>query len=219
MEPYPPTNSNVQALLLLKNLLYNPFMNFEILIHDLVEKGWHLCENFLDEDFCRNAIEESKHLEFAKAKVGGGQTRTTHTEIRNDSIHWLDLNSATPLQKRYLDLTEEIKININRELYLGLKEFECHLALYQKDEFYKKHSDQFHGTNIRTVTAVTYLNTPTKGGELVIYKRNNPNEIDAIVKPKAGLLVCFITKDLYHEVLPAGSERYSFTGWFRNQLS
>lgn len=194
-------------------------MNYETLIQDLIEKGWHQSEDFLDAKSCQEAIEESKHLNFGKAKIGGGQNRSTHQEIRSDSIYWLDINSATDIQKKYLSLTHEIQLTLNRELYLGLKEFECHMTRYQTGEFYKKHSDQFQGTNIRTVTVVTYLNTPEDGGELIIYKRENPNEIDAIVKPKAGLLICFITKDLYHEVLPAKSERLSFTGWYRNQVS
>lgn len=203
----------------LNKIIYNLSMNYELLIQDLIEKGWHTSENFLDENFCKSVLNESELIDFAKAKIGGGQNRTSHNEIRNDSIFWLDANHSSSIQKEYLFRAEEIQKVINRELYLGLKEFECHLARYQIGEFYKKHSDQFQGTNIRTVTLVTYLNTPTSGGELVIYKRENQNEIDAIVKPRTGLLVCFITKDLFHEVLPAGSDRYSFTGWFRNQIS
>lgn len=193
-------------------------MIFEKLIQELIEKNWSLNYQFLSESDCKNLIAEFNPESFSKAKVGQGQTRTFRPEIRSDSIAWINNENATANQIAYLHKMSDLQAALNRELFLNLKMFECHMAIYQKNEHYSKHTDQFKGNNSRTVTAITYLNTPPSGGELVIYKKNNPEEIDTIVKPEAGLMVCFLSDQLYHEVKINEYERYSLTGWFKNTI-
>lgn len=202
----------------MKKVLYYTSMNYEILINQLVENNWTTLENFLSDETCDALVKEFNDVKLSKAKVGIGQTRTFRPEIRSDSIAWLDANNATILQKNYLEKMNDLQLAVNRSLYLGLKEFECHLALYQKGEHYSKHTDQFQGNNSRTLTAITYLNTPSSGGELIIYKKNNPDEIDEIIKPKKGLFICFLSDRLYHEVKVTNENRYSLTGWFKNSI-
>jgi SM-20-related protein len=192
-------------------------MNFEKLINDLLDKGWHIDVNFLPMDYCQSIIDEMESIKFSKAQIGSGLNKTLDQNIRGDFIHWVDDKDCSLLQKEYFLKTQEIQSRINRELYLNLKEFEFHLAYYPIDSFYKKHTDQFKGNNARTVTLISYLNSPT-GGELVLYKKENPDEIDAIISPKQGMMICFLSDQLYHEVLPTKTKRYSITGWFKNKI-
>ena len=106
---------------------------------------------------------------------------------------------------------------LNRGLYLGLEDFECHFALYPPGAFYQKHLDRFRDDDRRTVSAVLYLNDdwqPQDGGELRLYL---PDGAEREVPPLGGSLVLFLSSDFPHEVLPANRERLSLTGWFRRR--
>jgi SM-20-related protein len=190
-------------------------MNKEMLIPSLINRGWYVETGVFPDLFCSELLNEAKDLNWQTAKIGKGAGQQLDQSIRNDSIHWLSSSPTSTHQKFYLETMNELMLFLNRELYLGLKEFECHFAHYQSTGFYKKHIDQHAGTLIRAVSAITYLNSPTEGGELVIYKKDNPDEVEARISPKAGTFVCFLSNQIYHEVLPTIGERYSLTGWFR----
>ena len=190
-------------------------MKKEMLISSLVEKGWFHAEAFLPQEFCLELLEECKTLEWKTAHVGTGNLKQEALTIRNDSIFWIDEGTASHLQKKYLEEMRTLMDDINRELYLGLREFECHFAHYKTSGFYKKHLDQHKGSQKRIVSAIFYLNEPVAGGELVIYNKEDPEAIEAKIKPRPGSFVCFLSNQIYHEVLPTESERYSLTGWFR----
>ncbi|MBC7428240.1 MAG: 2OG-Fe(II) oxygenase [Bacteriovorax sp.] len=193
-------------------------MKKEMLISGLIEKGWFHQEHFMDQSFCLELLNEAKELQWKKAKIGTGAKRLEDSEIRNDSIYWLDESNDTLLQRKYLEQMKELMELINQELYLGLKAFECHFAHYSTAGFYKKHLDQHQGSNKRAVSTIFYLNEPYDGGELVIYKKENPDQEDFKIKPHAGSFVCFLSNQIYHEVLPTNGERYSLTGWFRTSV-
>ncbi|MGZ3788968.1 MAG: 2OG-Fe(II) oxygenase [Bacteriovorax sp.] len=192
-------------------------MHQETLISSLIDRGWYTCDQFLDHTLCLELIEELKALPLREAKIGKGQSQQLQTSIRNDSIFWLSENNS-PLQELYLKKINDLMEVLNRELYLGLKQFEGHYARYDKGGFYKKHLDQFSGNGERLVTVITYLNAPIKGGELRIFKRNNPEEIEMDLAPREGSLVCFLSNQIYHEVRPTMSERFSITGWLRTTI-
>ncbi|MBC7712291.1 MAG: 2OG-Fe(II) oxygenase [Rhizobacter sp.] len=193
-------------------------MKKEMLINDLVEKGWFYQEHFMDQSFCSELLKEAKDLEWKKAKIGAGAKRLENNEIRNDSIYWIDEANDTGLQRKYLEQMKELMSLINQELYLGLKEFECHFAHYETTGFYKKHLDQHQGSNKRSISTIFYLNEPSDGGELVIYNKENHDQVEIKIKPRAGSFVCFLSNQIYHEVLPTTGERYSLTGWFRTSV-
>lgn len=192
-------------------------MDQELLILSLIERGWFTSSSFLDHTLCQNLVAELHSLPLRAAKVGKGPSEQTHNEIRNDSIFWLNQHQGAA-QDLYLEKMDELMNVLNRELYLGLKQFEGHFARYDKEGFYKKHLDQFIGNSERLITVVTYLNTPSAGGELRIYKRDNPEEIEIDITPQEGSLVCFLSNQIYHEVRPTNSERYSIAGWFRTTI-
>ena len=193
-------------------------MKKEMLIAMLVDKGWFYQEDFLDSKFCLELLNEARDLKWKQAQIGKGDKLQEALSIRNDSIAWIEDEEATQVQKNYLIQMNDLMTTLNQELYLGLKEFECHFAHYQPSGFYKKHLDQHSGSNARVVSTILYLNETTKGGELAIYHRDNPEVIEQLIKPRPGSFVCFLSNQIYHEVLPTESERFSLTGWFRNSI-
>lgn len=144
-------------------------------------------------------------------------------EIRNDFTLWIDEqkwpegltaseNEALKHYCQFLSLTRETLKNYFR---VSLNSYETHFAVYPKGHFYKKHVDQTATNNRRYFSFVLYLNeqwSPADGGQLVGYKAEN--KIFEVL-PLAPNLIVF-KSSLEHEVLPAMKERFSITGWFRN---
>jgi SM-20-related protein len=64
---------------------------------------------------------------------------------------------------------ELLRSQANRHFFMGLFDYECHYAKYDAGDFYKQHLDAFKGRSNRVLTTVCYLNSPEKGGELIIY--------------------------------------------------
>ncbi|NOT78958.1 MAG: 2OG-Fe(II) oxygenase [Bacteriovoracaceae bacterium] len=192
-------------------------MNSSDLISNLIEFGWHTEDNFLTTTHCHELIKDQKH--WKSAAIGTGAKKALHQEIRNDEIAWISAEEASKAQKKFLLLMDLLQVHLNRELYLGLKEFECHFAKYEKGGFYKKHLDQHQGSKNRILSCIVYLNKLNNGGELVIYNKNNIESVDKIIQPKPGKLVCFLSDQIFHEVLPTDEERLSLTGWFRANSS
>lgn len=189
--------------------------DFNTLLNDLFERGYAYQEGFFSEEFCQNILNLKDELPFKIATIGKGNLNQQNSEIRTDAIYWLEENSPLPLQN-YLKTMEEYRQILNREFFLGLKSFEGHLAKYPVGSFYKKHLDQHRGSKDRVITAILYLNgAQDLGGEIRIYKKNNPNEVEIDLAPRAGMFLTFLSDQLYHEVKTSHFERYSLTGWFR----
>ncbi|MBC7540017.1 MAG: 2OG-Fe(II) oxygenase [Bacteriovorax sp.] len=193
-------------------------MDQENLIFSLIERGWYSCESFLDPTLCQSLITELNSFPLRASKIGKGSNEQIIPSVRNDSIYWLSETHNSRVQNEYLDQINKLIRILNRELYLGLKQFEGHFARYDQDGFYKKHLDQFKGNNERLVSVITYLNTPLQGGELKIYSRDNQDVVEVEIAPRAGTLVCFLSNQIYHEVLPTKSERLSIAGWLRTTI-
>jgi SM-20-related protein len=193
-------------------------MNQENLIISLIERGWYHSESFLDAETTKQLAAELNTLPLRPARIGLGTNELQNTSIRNDSLFWLNETPMDSIQNIYLNEMTKLMEIFNRELYLGLKQFEGHYARYEKNGFYKKHLDQFIGNKERVISVITYLNSPAKGGELRIFNKNNPNIIDCDISPKAGSIVCFLSHQIYHEVLPTMDERLSIAGWFRTNI-
>jgi SM-20-related protein len=196
-------------------------MKKEMLIDALIDKGWFYQENLFSPIFCSELLQEMQTLQDTNwnlARIGKGETQQVLNSIRTDSILWIDENSATQLQKEYLTQMNDLMQSLNRELFLGLKEFECHFAKYNSKGFYKKHLDQHVGSKARIISTVFYLNTPESGGELAIYNKEDKDKLDIKIAPQAGSFVCFLSNQIYHEVLPTTGQRFSITGWFRSEV-
>ena len=151
------------------------------------------------------------------AAIGRGEDEHQNQFVRRDRIAWLD--PATSALNGWFAGLECLREGLNKRLFLGLWDFECHLAHYQAGAFYKRHVDAFRGRSNRRVSLVAYLNSgwsPEQGGELVLYTQPGLDDQGAVrVTPLMGTLVLFLSEDIPHEVLPVTRDRFSVAGWFR----
>lgn len=192
----------------------------DTIIEELDNQGYSIKEQLfnLDEVKKLNNFFNSKNKEFLKATIGN-VNQILNSNIRGDSIYWLEDNDKKELNTMMLFL-EKLRLNVNENFYLGLFDVESHFAKYEKNTFYKKHLDAFKQNNTRKLTFILYLNEnwiEGDGGELKIYLDNNDEKNSLIVKPKAGTLVTFFSEQFYHEVLPSYKERRTYTGWFKTR--
>jgi SM-20-related protein len=191
------------------------------IIDNLAGQGWAVMPDFLPRTLVSQLSVESETLylsgKLVAAGTGQGQGREIRKEIRGDGICWIDGSQATPAQLDYLDRMESLRLDINRQLQLGLFDLEAHFARYPAGAFYKKHLDTFHSDTRRTLSVICYLNGDWRaedGGQLRLYPDNLP-AVDIL--PEGGTLACFISSIMPHEVLPAIRTRLSLTGWFRQR--
>ncbi len=198
-------------------------MEFERIADALSERGWAIVPGFLCEAEIAGltSLAESRKEQFKPAGIGRGNARLIDREIRSDLIHWLDDGEDQPDGARSaLARLDNLKTELNRSLFLGLKEFEGHLAVYPPGARYQKHVDNFRDASPRALSCVIYLNqgwAAEDEGKLRLYDRADADLVVAEVEPRAGTLAVFLSREIPHEVLPTTRERISFTGWFRDR--
>ncbi|MEN0653989.1 MULTISPECIES: 2OG-Fe(II) oxygenase [Hyphobacterium] len=192
------------------------------LVEGLAERGWAAAEHALDAELVAalRARAQTLHARdaFDAGRVGRGDRLTGAPRIRRAEIAWLDGQDAA--ERRLLDGAEALRQTLNRELFLGLFEFESHFAHYPQGGFYRRHLDAFAGgVKSRVVSVVAYLNERWEdgdGGELAMW--TNPDDMGepvALIAPRPGTLVVMLSERIPHEVRPAARERWSLAGWFR----
>ncbi|EKE77485.1 2OG-Fe(II) oxygenase [Gallaecimonas xiamenensis] len=186
------------------------------IVQGLVDNGYVVLPNWLDDEL-RSALRAEllvRQDELSRAGIGRDLEHQQRLDVRNDQTLWLDGLSLQ--QQQYLAQMDELRQTLNRSLFLGLNDFECHFAHYGPGHYYQKHLDAFRGRSNRVVSTVVYLNAwwpQDAGGELAIY--DDKDQLLDKVSPQPGTLVCFLSEEFPHEVLPAGDDRYSIAGWFR----
>ena len=187
----------------------------------LASQGWAAVARFISPDLVDVLADEARAMRaagrFRAAAVGSGGRKRFDREVRGDETCWLDPASATPAQREYLDTLDALRAALNRELQLGLFDFETHFAFYPPGAFYRRHRDRPHGSEARIVSSILYLNEtwkPEDGGELRLYIDESGEGTYRQFLPDAGSLVCFFSERFWHEVLPAKRERWSLSGWF-----
>ncbi|WP_254304122.1 2OG-Fe(II) oxygenase [Shewanella sp. VB17] len=191
---------------------------FELIVDDIVGKGYSIHENALPINLVTELSEAARLLagtHFKAAGVGRDAGLVVNHQIRSDNICWIadDCNYGIA----WFKWVEALKLHLNRRLFLGLGEVESHFAHYRQGDFYQKHKDAFHGQANRVLSMVTYLNPDWRevdGGELLIYS-DDSDHILTKVTPSWGTIVLFLSEEFPHEVLPAKCDRYSIATWFR----
>lgn len=116
---------------------------------------------------------------------------------------------------------ENLRQNLNQQLFLGLFDYESHYAIYEQGAFYKKHLDALKGKSNRVLSTVLYLNKQwcaENAGELILYAADGKTVLESI-QPKCGTIIIFLSEQFPHEVLSANKTRYSIAGWFRINAS
>lgn len=192
----------------------------------LEEQGWCVTAQFIPPLLVNQLAHEARvdweAGQFRHAGIGRGADLQVRPEIRNDRVNWLDPANCSGAQRRYLNQLELLRRAINRTLYLGLFDYEGHLAIYPTGGFYRTHLDRFQNNSRRTVSTVLYLNntwTEDDGGQLRLYTHATQPERHVDVLPIGGSLVSFLSDRFPHEVLPTGRDRLSLPGWFRTRDS
>lgn len=190
----------------------------------LVETSWTQVPSFLPDSLAlklalraETAFSEGA---FREARIGRGSQLQDEKRIRSDEIYWLADQSDEPAEKALLETLEEFRRGLNERLFLGLSDFEVHFARYAPGASYGRHVDRFQSDDARTVSVVLYLNenwNREDGGLLNLY----PEEQEPIeIVPTLGKMVCFMSAELEHEVIPSHSRpRLSLAAWFRRQKS
>lgn len=184
--------------------------------------GIAVIENFLTEDMIATLRAEARSLQaqgaFRAAGIGAGGDFRKREDIRGDEIYWIDAVSVPAALRPPLAVFEDLRLAVNRELQLGLFDFECHLARYAPGAGYQRHYDQLRDDGHRQLTVSLYLNKDWRdadGGLLRVYLEDDERTLE--VMPEGGTLVAFLSARFAHEVLPCTRERFSLTGWFRRR--
>lgn len=190
------------------------------MLDNLVERGWSQHQLFLPADLTLALAAECLALRSVDAlkwaSVGRGKQQTRQASIRGDQIRWLKAGQSLACD-RYLQIMDNLRLLLNRHLFLGLDEYESHFAFYAPGASYMKHLDRFRDDDCRTISAVIYLNEdwlPEQGGALRLHPEGECTED---ITPLACRLVLFLSADMQHEVLPATRDRMSLAGWFRRR--
>lgn len=152
------------------------------------------------------------------AQVGRGAGRSSTTELRGDSIAWFNQDALDPAEARATQLIDSLRAALNKALYIGAMDTECHYARYPIGASYKTHLDRFGDHDLRSVSLIFYLNAHWRdheGGELLIYDQAG-NAVERVL-PRSGTMVAFLSDQFPHEVLPATRPRLALSGWMRRR--
>lgn len=200
----------------------------------LVTKGYIILPDALPAELLAGLLQHLHELgeaDFKRAGIGREDDFQLDASVRRDKIHWLQGHLS--IERKFLAWMEKLREGLNRRLFMGLFDYECHYASYGVGAFYKKHLDAFKRSNAllhaplqipplqaqpaRVLSTVLYLNCQwqtNEGGELLLYDEPDAQLLEKIA-PEYGKLVIFLSEKFPHEVVVAQRERHSIAGWFR----
>lgn len=185
------------------------------------QQEYLILDNFLPNFLAYQILEEAKFWKeqeaFKKAGIGKLDNLTIKENYRSDKIKWINKEDCLEGTKQYLAVLDELLLVINRSFFISLKDYESMYAIYPEGAFYKKHTDRFLQQPHRIISLVLYLNENWKEedqGQLIIYKE----EENVKVNPIFNRLALF-KSELWHEVLPCYTTRYSVTTWLKDQYN
>lgn len=204
----------------------------------LVDSGYIVLPHALPMQLVDKLLERLHELddeEFKRAGIGRQDDFQIDTSVRRDHIRWLQ--PKHPVEIEFLAWMDNLRLALNRRLFMGLMDYECHFASYGVGAFYKKHLDAFKRPTpllqstiqisplqvqpSRVLSTVLYLNPDWQegdGGELRLYDEEDVQVLETIA-PQFGKLVLFLSEKFPHEVLVAKRKRHSIAGWFRVNAS
>jgi SM-20-related protein len=186
----------------------------------LRHKGWFASDQLVPPAIADQLLMQlliNKNL-LTPALIGKGPQKKARPDIRGDSTLWLERENHLATENDFFNWLDGFKKFLNEKLLLGLKTEEMHYAFYPTGAGYKKHIDCFEKTDQRVISFALYLNkgwSADSGGEIALYKEENPELEDARISPTHAQCVVFLSASIYHEVIFTRSERYSVTGWLK----
>lgn len=189
-------------------------------IDELVAQGWTSWDEALDPSLVAQLAEHSLALRdqglFDRAGIGRAENHQIREDIRADQIAWWQPEQLSPAQAAFCDQLEHLRQTLNRELYLGLQDFELHYAVYEPGAFYRRHLDRFRNQGSRAISLVFFLNPDwheTHGGQLRLHLDAGTHDLF----PLANRLVLFRADQIAHEVLTTQRTRLSIACWFKQR--
>lgn len=193
----------------------------EQILQELERKGYSRILSVVDRPALEsiNRFFDENKARFEAARVGDSTNKQRMENIRGDFTLWIDPLNPPEEFGLLVSVLDSIKEKVNERFFLGLKQYESHLAYYPPGTFYKKHLDRHEKESTRRLTFIFYLNSEWKdeyGGELVLYDKKG--EILETFFPLPGSMITFISDEFPHEVKAAVRERRSFTGWMHTRI-
>jgi SM-20-related protein len=194
----------------------NLAMQLEAVAVCLADQEWAVDPTFIAPELAAALREDAAALKNASKfnRAAVGKNPSVQSETRSDEILWFEPTNLTSAQAAFWNHLEEFRKVMNEKLFLGLNEFEAHFACYEKGAFYAKHVDRFRDDDRRVISMVVYLNdawSESDGGFLNLSTTSGVHS----VSPNLGLMVCFKSDRIEHEVKPAQRTRWSIAVWFK----
>jgi SM-20-related protein len=196
------------------------------IIEQLATRGWSLTPDYMGpQDTQALALEAERYYldqEMFRAGVGRNLGYRVDRAVRSDYVRWLDPHCADGVLGGYFERLAALKAALNLDLFMGLFDLECHMAIYPPGARYARHLDAFQGGSLRTLSCILYLNADWSagdGGQLRIYTQPEEETQFVEIPPLGGQLVTFLSDRFSHEVLPTRRRRISISGWFRRRPS
>jgi SM-20-related protein len=182
--------------------------------------GYQVIDNFIPEVHVLSILQHIDFLfeenQMKKAGIGKADSFEVNKDLRGDFIAWLDPQTAQENTQIFLNQLSELITELNRNFYLGIRDFETHFTRYPEGTRYVAHSDKHSKGSARVVSFVFYLNEnwqPSDGGALRIFQEDGTFQD---IEPRFGRLAFFLS-DKIHEVLITNRVRRSITGWLLNE--
>ncbi len=184
-------------------------------VERLGREGWFLRRQWLAaSDFSQASSAARTEKGFLATGVGRGADHRQLPDFRQDERIWLDPQSTPLGLVPILKALDQLRLELNREAFLGLQHTELQLARYRRGGArYQRHRDSFQGKRGRRITAIYYLNGGWKaaqGGCLRLHLRSGVVD----VAPVLNSLVVFLSEEIEHEVLASRANRYALTAWW-----
>lgn len=189
-----------------------------------MEQDYGVIDHFLSPEllaFLRKEAQQQYQVgAFHRAGIGTGEDFQKLDRVRGDRIQWLERGQPADEWKRFWSQIDQLIRFLNRLCFLAIKRAELHFAVYPVGAFYRRHLDIFKHDQSRKFSFILYLNdgwTEADGGQLRLFLPQPGGGEKAIdILPSGGRLVCFPSDRIEHEVLAARRERFSLTGWLRD---
>lgn len=192
--------------------------SFDVLINSFIENQVGLSKDFLPSALLNHLKKNLEalylHEDMKLAGIGNQDIQQHDKLIRNDKIHWLDVNHDNKYENEFFAFIDQFVLFLNQTCYTGITGYEFHYTLYEKGSFYAKHLDQFKNNGDRAYSMIMYLNenwVKADGGELCIYHETTSQ----LISPQNGTCVFFKSSQSPHEVLITHKPRMSITGWLK----
>ena len=102
----------------------------------LEKQGYVILQDILPENLLVDLLQHLQSLDdekFNRAGVGRENDYHLNRFIRRDEIHWLE--GSHPVTRDYFRWIDKLRNALNRQLFLGLFEYECHYAFYPPRRF------------------------------------------------------------------------------------